>query len=218
MVNQIQEEKRTIRYNIPVDLEKFLFEYGHSVFIECNKQLANYNLKRLGPKYRQDRRKNRIIAPVIKHMTESLEAMRKHYWLAGGTLLGWYRDCGIIPFTQDVDIAIWAHEYEEKIKSHFLGNRIVRVWSTLGLTNDSFEFRLFNDQFTFDMFLVYKFNSTDQWCGYQVNRVKYRYILTILFSHNFKLDSFIITKKTIITVFYAIVFRRAFESQVHGAV
>ena len=85
-----------------------------------------------------------------------------------------YRDCGIIPFTQDVDIAIWAHEYENKIKKHFLGNKIVRVWGTLGLVNDSYEFRLFNDKFTFDMFLVYKINDTHQWCGYQVKRYKFR--------------------------------------------
>lgn len=90
---------------------------------------------------------------------------------------GWYRDCGIIPFTQDVDIAIWAHEYDKKLKKHLLGNKIVRVWGTLGLVNDSFEFRLYNDKFTFDMFLVYKINQTHQWCGYQVNRYKFRRFL-----------------------------------------
>ncbi len=67
-----------------------------------------------------------------------------------------------------------ADEYETKIKRHFLGNKIVRLWSTLGLLNDSYEFRMSNDAFTFDMFLVYKINSTHQWCGYQVNRKKYR--------------------------------------------
>ncbi len=40
--------------------------------------------------------------------------------------------------------------------------------------NDSYELRLTNDKFTFDMFMVYKINSTNQWCGYQVNRVKYK--------------------------------------------
>ena len=75
-----------------------------------------------------------------------------------------------------MDIALWANEYDDRIKEKFLGNEIVRVWSTLGLVNDSFEFRLFNDHFTFDMFLVYPFNLTDQWCGYQVNRTKYRLI------------------------------------------
>jgi hypothetical protein len=163
------------QFNIPADLSAFLFEYGHSVFLECNKNLARLNLKKLGVKYKQDRKKNRMISPVLKHLTGTLESMQKHYWLAGGTLLGWYRDCGIIPFTQDVDVAIWSHEYDERVKRSFLGNKVVRLWSTLGMANDSYEFRLFNDVFTFDMFLVYKFNSTDQWCGYQVNRIKYRY-------------------------------------------
>ena len=40
--------------------------------------------------------------------------------------------------------------------------------------NDSYELRLFNDKFTFDLFLVYKLNETHQWCGYQYNRLKYR--------------------------------------------
>ena len=71
-------------------------------------------------------------------------------------------------------MAIWSHEYEVKIKKHFLGNKIVRVWGTLGLVNDSYEFRMYNDKFTFDMFLVYKTNSTHQWCGYQVNRDKFK--------------------------------------------
>lgn len=30
-------------------------------------------------------------------------------------------------------MAIWAHEYDSKIKKHLLGNKIVRVWGTLGL-------------------------------------------------------------------------------------
>jgi hypothetical protein len=89
-------------------------------------------------------------------------------------VLGWYRDCSIIPHTQDVDFAILADEYDTRLKKTFIGNKIVRLWSTLGLLNDSYEFRMFNDRFTFDLFLVYKTNQTHQWCGYQVNRSKFR--------------------------------------------
>jgi hypothetical protein len=87
---------------------------------------------------------------------------------------GWYRDCGVIPHTQDVDFAVWADEYDTRIKKAFLGNKIVRVWGTLGLVNDSYEFRMYNDLFTFDMFLVYQHNTSHNWCGYQVNKVKFR--------------------------------------------
>ena len=74
-----------------------------------------------------------MILPVVQHLTSTLESYEKHYWLAGGTLLGWYRDCGIIPHTTDVDLAIRADEYDNRIKEHFLGNKIVRVLATLGL-------------------------------------------------------------------------------------
>jgi hypothetical protein len=162
-------------FYVPSSMKRFAFEYNHSGFLECNRELARANLKKLGPKHSQDLKKNKMVLPVVTHISESLESMYKHYWLAGGTLLGWYRDCGIIPFTQDVDMAVWAHEYEPRVKRHFMGNKIVRVWGTLGLMNDSYELRLYNDLFTFDMFLVYKStNKSDQWCGYQVNQSKFK--------------------------------------------
>jgi hypothetical protein len=43
--------------------------------------------------------------------------------------------------------------------------------------NDSYELRLYNDLFTFDMFHVYKTNQSHQWCGYQVNKTKFKRIL-----------------------------------------
>jgi hypothetical protein len=161
-------------FYVPSNMKRFTFEYNHSTFIECNRDLARANLRKLGPKHNQDLKKNKMILPVVTHISETMESMYKHYWLAGGTLLGWYRDCGIIPFTQDVDMAVWAHEYEPRVKRHFMGNKIVRVWGTLGLMNDSYELRLYNDLFTFDMFLVYKTNGSDQWCGYQVNQSKFK--------------------------------------------
>lgn len=159
---------------IPAKLDEFLFDYESSKFLECNRELAYENLNNLGSNYTQDLKKNKMLQPVLGHISKTLEKLRKHYWLAGGTLLGWYRDCGIIPHTQDVDFAIWAHEYDTSIKKAFLGNSIVRIWGTLGMLNDSFEFRMYNDKFTFDLFLTYKLNETIQWCGYQVNRLKYR--------------------------------------------
>jgi phosphorylcholine metabolism protein LicD len=68
--------------------------------------MAKINLKRMGPTYRQNVKRNKMIAKVTEHIVDTLESFNKHYWLAGGTLLGWYRDCGIIPHTQDVDMVL----------------------------------------------------------------------------------------------------------------
>ncbi len=71
-----------------MDLNKFLFDYGHSKFIECNRTLATYNLKSLGAKYNQNLKKNAMILPVMKYIASTLEGFGTQYWLAGGTLLG----------------------------------------------------------------------------------------------------------------------------------
>jgi hypothetical protein len=50
-------------------------------------------------------------------------------------LTGWYRHCGLIPFTQDADFGLFAEEYNESIRNYFLGNPIVYLWGALGLVS-----------------------------------------------------------------------------------
>ena len=42
-------------------------------------------------------------------------------WIASGSLLGWYRQCGAIPYTSDADTASWADDYKDWMKDYFLG-------------------------------------------------------------------------------------------------
>ena len=85
---------------IPANIKKFIFDYNVSKFIECNRTLADHNLRVIGEKYKQNEERNKMLLPVMSHISKTLERLYKHYWLAGGTLLGWYRDCGVIPHTQ----------------------------------------------------------------------------------------------------------------------
>ena len=91
---------------------------------------------------------------------------------------GWYRDCGIIPHTTDVDIAIFADEYSSKIKEAFLGDKVNHLTVLFGFKNDSLEMRLANkDKLQIDVFVAYTFNSSSSWCGYQIARKKFRYTI-----------------------------------------
>ena len=76
------------KFNVPSNLKKFLFDYDHSRFLECNTQLAKKNIEKLGKKYAQNEKKNKMVTKVTEHLSDSLEGFYKHYWLAGGTLLG----------------------------------------------------------------------------------------------------------------------------------
>ena len=73
-----------------------------------------------------------------------------------------------------MDFAIWSHNYEDKLLKKFLGNKIVNVYSTLGLVKEAFVLRLLSQDFSFDIFLIYKLNETHQWNGYQGNRQLFR--------------------------------------------
>ncbi|CAF0881230.1 unnamed protein product [Didymodactylos carnosus] len=128
--------------------------------------------------YQNDSQLNLTRDPMSE-IGKSLDNLEKHYWLAGGTLLGWYRHCGLIPFTQDVDFGLYAEEYDENIRNHFLGHRPSYLWGALGLVNDSLEFRLHTGKLTVDLFWAYK-EGDHRWCGYQVQRTKFRRTLPLL--------------------------------------
>jgi hypothetical protein len=125
-------------FRIPLDLDRYLFDYDHSKFIECNSSLAIRSIQINEKKYEQNAEKNAKISKVIEYISEKLENFSKHYWLAGGSLLGWYRDCGIIPHTTDFDYAIWSHEYDDRIKNTFLGNHVASIVTIHGMVNNIF--------------------------------------------------------------------------------
>ena len=87
------EDQDSNSFNIPADIKKYLFEYDHSAYLECDLNLAD----RIKKEQKQDVKKNEEIELSIDFITKKLESFNAHYWLGGGTLLGWYRDCGIIP-------------------------------------------------------------------------------------------------------------------------
>ena len=125
-------DKQLNKFKLTKNIQKLLFDYKSSRFLECNQNLAHRQLIVDNTTYEQNDKKNTAIATILGYVTGRLVSVYKHYWLAGGTLLGWYRDCGIISHTKDVDLAIWSHEYDDKINRMFIGNSVVNTWLALG--------------------------------------------------------------------------------------
>lgn len=111
-------------------MKKILYDYKHSKFIECNEQLAKENAK--NETYKQKVSRNIRVTNDLYYITAYFESLHKEYWLAAGTLLGWYRDCGIIPFTTDADLIMRVEDYDKKIVEFFKGNRKMPLYSILG--------------------------------------------------------------------------------------
>ncbi len=113
--------------------------------------------------------------PTLTYVAGYLESINKHYALVAGTLLGWYRDCGIIPHTTDMDVAITDNEYENGIKKHFINNKLIHLLIEHGLREVMYEMRLSGAHIVLDLFIFYRQNETHSYSGLQVKRSLYKY-------------------------------------------
>ena len=150
------------KFYYPSNVTHFLWLYQSSKFLSCNRVLADRMVKQY--QLHQDGNQWNLTVEPMRYIAQSLDTLEKRYWLAGGTLLGrrmlmikksellklgWYRHCGLIPFTSDVDFGLFAEQYDESIREHFLGNAKVYLWGALGLVKVHWlvlHFMLFNQQ------------------------------------------------------------------------
>ncbi|KAJ1350977.1 hypothetical protein KIN20_006909 [Parelaphostrongylus tenuis] len=89
-------------------------------------------------------------------------------FLNGGTLLGWYRECDIIPHTYDADFAALIEQYNPDLLKHLLSNETkFRLTTILGRMNDSHEFKfrpLDGGPPSIDLFWMYS-SEKESWVG-----------------------------------------------------
>merc|ERR1712096_479423 len=56
-------------------------------------------------------------AEIDPNFVEIIQVLNEHrisYWVCHGSLLGLIRDGALIPWDHDIDIAVWADEYEKE--------------------------------------------------------------------------------------------------------
>ena len=154
---------------VPENIKRYLYDYDHSKFIECDQELAKNISSLYDGVLKQNDTMNKKLMPCMVKLVQTLEGMYKNYWLTSGTILGWYRECGIIPFTVDVDIAMSYEEYDETIKQKFRsGDKDLYLWLQIGQKKNSLEFRLGGCAFTYDLFFLYKI-SPKRYCNFYHN-------------------------------------------------
>jgi hypothetical protein len=73
---------------VPSNINKYLYEYSHSTFLECNSTMAQINLENYPNQSFQDQTLNNKIKPGLMSIKAILESSYKKYWIASGSLLG----------------------------------------------------------------------------------------------------------------------------------
>ncbi|RCN52808.1 hypothetical protein ANCCAN_01185, partial [Ancylostoma caninum] len=83
-------------------------------------------------------------------------------------IAGWYRECGIIPHTYDVDFAAFIDEYNPQLLEHLRSNETKFFLNRkFGRANDSFEFTLRplgGGRPMMDLFWMYN-SANESWVG-----------------------------------------------------
>ncbi|KAL7671052.1 hypothetical protein ACOME3_005965 [Neoechinorhynchus agilis] len=161
--------------NIPANIDEFIRDYKVSKYLGCN-ITRQRELFAIYPEQKHDLdRVNRRILPGLVAMKKTMKYLRKNFFLAGGTLLGWYRQCGIIEQSKDVDFAMMDLDYDESVPNAFLGGVDIRVTTKFGHRSlQGTELRLYNGKYTFDLFTLFKNPNNDTLhCIYQVKNSRY---------------------------------------------
>nr|XP_039272994.1 fukutin-like [Styela clava] len=164
---------------VPYNIKSFLKEYKEARFIECDHERAK--------KYRDE---YPVIATQEEYVYQSdakkllirakkvLNKLGIPFWLSSGTLLGWYRECGIIPHGIDVDIGIWIHDYHNEIIPAMEREGLM-LKHVFGRIQDSHELSFIDEKdVKLDIFFFYQ-ESDSVWNGgtraYDGAKFKYKF-------------------------------------------
>ncbi|XP_034236955.1 fukutin-like isoform X2 [Thrips palmi] len=168
---------------VPKDIPAFLRAISDtsSNFIECD-------YKRADTFFRTHGRDQSITAIRFKHQAWKMLSRAKRilddlevpFWLSSGTCLGFLRQCDFIPYSQDVDLGVFASDYKEEIIPAFLSHGF-KLHHTFGKANDSYQIAFEYKKLKLDIFFFYVDEEKGtMWNGGTEARSgqKYRYTFT----------------------------------------
>ncbi|XP_077981664.1 ribitol-5-phosphate transferase FKTN-like [Glandiceps talaboti] len=134
----------------------FLQQLPNSKFIECNYKRAKAFTKKNGVDNSDTTKEFQMKAKrILTQGKELLDQIGVRFWLSSGTCLGWFRECGVIGHSQDVDFGIWIKDYQNRIIPTF--NRYgLNLKHLFGKVEDSFELSFLSGDTKLDMFFFYE--------------------------------------------------------------
>uniref|UniRef100_A0A1I7Z1M6 Fukutin n=1 Tax=Steinernema glaseri TaxID=37863 RepID=A0A1I7Z1M6_9BILA len=145
------------QFLVPEDVERFLWSWERSRFIRC------LGLD-MGRKEKKDFQE--VVAGVARF--RSLAAAHGvTLTLNCGSLLGWYRECSIIPHTSDLDFTINSEEHSANFMRAMETSEEFKLSYTLAEPSGCFQFKacLLGTKTKLDVFYLYKNDSLSWTCG-----------------------------------------------------
>ncbi|KFD59351.1 hypothetical protein M514_05686, partial [Trichuris suis] len=116
----------------PHPLKEFLSEMKESEFIECRRDMAVAIREKYPSSYNSTPILNDSVIDDLAYFRDLLLDLNITPYLFGGTLLGWYRECGIIPHTSDLDVATSISLYKPSLVHVLSKDERLKLYWVLG--------------------------------------------------------------------------------------
>ncbi|KAG7173150.1 Fukutin-like [Homarus americanus] len=153
-----------VELTIPSNIDIFIVDHKNSHFIPCNEsRAAYYNLKYLKDETPNEVRFKHKAWKLLAKVKTLLDKLKIPFWLSSGTLLGFYRQCDIIPWSMDVDIGIAIEDYRPNLIKEF-EKKGLRLTHKFGKVYDSLELSFKEEDIKLDIFFFYTEGAT-MWNG-----------------------------------------------------
>ncbi|CAG2176172.1 unnamed protein product, partial [Oppiella nova] len=145
--------------HIPEPAVHFMAQIKTSTFIECNYEMAVNFHRQYKKKYTEGPNKDSQVKDALQalnHMARSLGSIP--IYISSGTLLGWYRQCGVIPYTSDLDTATWAMYASNEATDRWLNNDVgFRLAYIYGLIENGYQYAFYSRyNLRVDVFYTYR--------------------------------------------------------------
>ena len=105
--------------------------------------------------FQQSRFVHKSLATIVQ-FKRLMTSHRMPFWMSSGTLLGWYRQCNIISFTNDIDFMADSRfastELVENLSANQFGFNFLFIF---GMVNNGYEFALARRGYKVDLFFTY---------------------------------------------------------------
>ncbi|XP_056147156.1 fukutin [Lampris incognitus] len=171
---------------IPRNLSQFLAERSRSRFLECRYREAR-NFYQLYPDDSSPEATDfRLKAKALLHLAaRTLNRLGVPFWLSSGTCLGWFRQCGIIPYSRDVDLGVFISDFRPDVISAFQ-NAGLPLKHKFGKVEDSLELSFQGHDVKLDIFFFYE-DGEIMWNGGTQAKSgrKFKYLSIHLFTYLF---------------------------------
>ncbi|CAG2174682.1 unnamed protein product, partial [Oppiella nova] len=160
---------------IPDKIIHFMSQYKSSKFIECNYSLA----KDFAHKHSQDLTESRDMDNRVRDGLTALKTLTSKllipFFITSGTLLGWHRQCGVIPYTGDVDTGTWATYASVSLIDAFVhNNESLELSYIYGFIENSLQFAMHSTLgLRIDMFFAYREGPNVTFTGHISERKAY---------------------------------------------